>query len=371
MDGMKIVGDLFGAGKMFLPQVVKSARVMKKAVAWLEPYMEAEKAVTGAREQGTVLMATVKGDVHDIGKNIVGIVLGCNNYKVIDLGVMVPADRILAEALAHNVDIVGLSGLITPSLDEMVHVAKEMQRRGITEAPADRRGDHQQAAHRAQDRAARQPPGGARARRLAGGRGGGQPARRRPRSPAFVAENLELQARSCARSTRSASRSRWSPLGEARHRRLAARLARDAGEAGLPRPADDRGAAARGAARASSTGPSSFRPGSSRAASRRSSSIPSRGRPPANCGTTPRSCWPRSSPARSCGRAPVWGFWPAQSDGDDVVLYEDENRSHELCRFPMLRQQEEKPDDDKPHRSPGRLRGAARHACPTTSAPSR
>jgi 5-methyltetrahydrofolate--homocysteine methyltransferase len=132
MDGMKIVGDLFGQGKMFLPQVVKSARVMKKAVAYLEPYMEAEKQKTGARTLGTVLLATVKGDVHDIGKNIVGVVLGCNGYKVIDLGVMVPAAKILDTAIAEKVDMVGLSGLITPSLDEMVHVAKEMKRRGMT-----------------------------------------------------------------------------------------------------------------------------------------------------------------------------------------------------------------------------------------------
>jgi 5-methyltetrahydrofolate--homocysteine methyltransferase len=132
MDGMKIVGDLFGAGKMFLPQVVKSARAMKRAVAYLEPFMEAEKAnSTDHQAAGRVLLATVKGDVHDIGKNIVGVVLACNNYEVIDLGVMVPADRILAEADAQQADIIGLSGLITPSLDEMVFVAKEMERRQL------------------------------------------------------------------------------------------------------------------------------------------------------------------------------------------------------------------------------------------------
>jgi 5-methyltetrahydrofolate--homocysteine methyltransferase len=138
MDGMKTVGDLFGAGKMFLPQVVKSARVMKRSVAYLEPYMEAEKeqarlegrADTG-RGQGKVVLATVKGDVHDIGKNIVGVVLGCNNYQVIDLGVMVPAAAVLDTAVAEGADAVGLSGLITPSLDEMVTVAAEMQRRGL------------------------------------------------------------------------------------------------------------------------------------------------------------------------------------------------------------------------------------------------
>jgi 5-methyltetrahydrofolate--homocysteine methyltransferase len=137
MDGMRVVGDLFGAGKMFLPQVVKSARVMKKAVAYLTPFMEEEKQRAAAagqatRAQGKFLIATVKGDVHDIGKNIVGVVLACNNYEVVDLGVMVPADRILAEARRIGADVIGLSGLITPSLDEMVHVAKEMAREGFT-----------------------------------------------------------------------------------------------------------------------------------------------------------------------------------------------------------------------------------------------
>jgi 5-methyltetrahydrofolate--homocysteine methyltransferase len=132
MRGMSVVGDLFGAGKMFLPQVVKSARVMKKSVAYLMPFMEEEKKRTGSkRAQGKVLLATVKGDVHDIGKNIVGVVLACNNYEVIDLGVMIPADQILAKAKELGVDIIGLSGLITPSLDEMVHVAKEMERGGF------------------------------------------------------------------------------------------------------------------------------------------------------------------------------------------------------------------------------------------------
>jgi len=127
MDGMNIVGDLFGSGKMFLPQVVKSARVMKKAVAYLLPFIEADKR-EGDKPNGRILMATVKGDVHDIGKNIVGVVLGCNNYDVIDMGVMVPAEKIIAKATEENVDVIGLSGLITPSLDEMVNMAKEMQR---------------------------------------------------------------------------------------------------------------------------------------------------------------------------------------------------------------------------------------------------
>ncbi len=131
MDGMNVVGDLFGAGKMFLPQVVKSARVMKKSVAYLLPFIEASKQAGESNKQGKILLATVKGDVHDIGKNIVGVVLACNNFEIIDIGVMVPCDKILDVAQKENVDIIGLSGLITPSLDEMVFVAKEMKRRGM------------------------------------------------------------------------------------------------------------------------------------------------------------------------------------------------------------------------------------------------
>ncbi|HEY8239865.1 MAG TPA: dihydropteroate synthase, partial [Kiritimatiellia bacterium] len=131
MDGMNIVGDLFGSGKMFLPQVVKSARVMKKSVAYLEPFFAALKAGGRAQAKGRILMATVKGDVHDIGKNIVGVVLQCNNYEVVDLGVMVPCEKILSTAKDKNCNVIGLSGLITPSLDEMVSVAREMERRGL------------------------------------------------------------------------------------------------------------------------------------------------------------------------------------------------------------------------------------------------
>ena len=130
MAGMNVVGDLFGAGKMFLPQVVKSARVMKKSVAYLTPYLEEEKRRNGGVDKpaAKILMATVKGDVHDIGKNIVGVVLACNNYEVVDLGVMVPSEKIIEAAKREKVNMIGLSGLITPSLDEMVHMAKEMQR---------------------------------------------------------------------------------------------------------------------------------------------------------------------------------------------------------------------------------------------------
>src|SRR5690606_3217661 len=131
MDGMNVVGDLFGAGKMFLPQVVKSARVMKKAVAHLIPFIEESKKGE-VHKQGKIVLATVKGDVHDIGKNIVGVVLQCNDFEVVDLGVMVPAEKILQTAIAEKADMIGLSGLITPSLDEMVNVAREMKRQGFT-----------------------------------------------------------------------------------------------------------------------------------------------------------------------------------------------------------------------------------------------
>ena len=166
MAGMNVVGDLFGSGRMFLPQVVKSARVMKKAVAVLVPYLEAERAGT-SRHAGTIVMATVKGDVHDIGKNIVGVVLGCNDYEVVDLGVMVPAARILEKAVELEADLIGLSGLITPSLEEMTHVAGEMERQGFDDPPADRRRDDVPHPHRGEDRPRLFGAGGPRAGCLA------------------------------------------------------------------------------------------------------------------------------------------------------------------------------------------------------------
>ena len=153
MDGMNEVGDLFGSGRMFLPQVVKSARVMKKAVARLTPHIEAEMKTGEASSAGKVLLATVKGDVHDIGKNIVGVILSCNNYEVIDLGVMVPAATILDTAVREKVDFIGLSGLITPSLEEMVHIASLMEERGMKTPAADRRGNDLGDTHGCQDSA--------------------------------------------------------------------------------------------------------------------------------------------------------------------------------------------------------------------------
>ena len=212
MDGMNTVGDLFGAGKMFLPQVVKSARVMKQAVAHLVPFIEAEREPgEGARTNGKVVMATVKGDVHDIGKNIVGVVLQCNNFEIHDLGVMVPAERILDTARDIEADMVGLSGLITPSLDEMVHVARENAAARHAHSPADRRRHHVQGAHCGEDRSGLRASRGVRyrclaqrrrlpsadergaARRLPGGHGHGLcqgPRTHRPRAPQPPAASL-------------------------------------------------------------------------------------------------------------------------------------------------------------------------------------
>ena len=214
MDGMKVVGELFGAGKMFLPQVVKSARAMKRAVAYLEPFMAAERearmAAGGAAEtasKGKIVLATVKGDVHDIGKNIVGVVLGCNSYEVVDLGVMVPCDKILKTAIDEGADLVGLSGLITPSLDEMVFVAKEMERRGIHAAAAHRRRDDEPAAHGGEDRAGVQGEHRPRARRVARGGRRRQPAERRPAARVRARPTADSRRR-CGSSTASARRSR-------------------------------------------------------------------------------------------------------------------------------------------------------------------
>ena len=164
MDGMNVVGDLFGEGKMFLPQVVKSARVMKQAVAYLEPFIEASKEKGSSN--GKMVIATVKGDVHDIGKNIVGVVLQCNNYEIIDLGVMVRADKILRTAREVNADLIGLSGLITPSLDEMVNVAKRWSA-GLHHSTADWRGNHLESPHGGENRAELQWADGVCPKRLA------------------------------------------------------------------------------------------------------------------------------------------------------------------------------------------------------------
>jgi 5-methyltetrahydrofolate--homocysteine methyltransferase len=347
MDGMRTVGDLFGAGKMFLPQVVKSARAMKKAVACLEPYLAADAA--GDRPvQGRIVLATVKGDVHDIGKNIVGVVLGCNNYEVVDLGVMVHCDRILEAVEAHQADLVGLSGLITPSLDEMVFVAREMERRGLR-VPLLIGGATTSREHTA----VRIAPeySGPVVHVLDASRAVGvvssllDPAGR----DAFVASVRDDQAR--LRAVHEARQERpLLPLAAARANRLAIAWHQD----DLPEPAflgrrvlDD---------------------------------VPLEVLVPYIDWTFFFHAWglkgrvpqifdhPKHGPAarelhehatamletlvREGGlrAAAVYGFWPAASDGDDIVLYADARRRVELARFPMLRQQAVVPDG-RPNRS--------------------
>ena len=219
MAGMNVVGDLFGAGRMFLPQVVKSARVMKKAVAVPHPVSRGGARRRPGRRAGTIVIATVKGDVHDIGKNIVGVVLGCNDYEVVDLGVMVPAARILEKAIEIDADLIGLSGLITPSLDEMTHVASEMERAGLHDPAAHRRRDDVADPHRGQDRAGLLGAGRPRHRRVARRR------RRRRARPAGSARRL--RRRDPRRVRDGAARAgRIADQGEAADRRRGARQPR-------------------------------------------------------------------------------------------------------------------------------------------------
>jgi 5-methyltetrahydrofolate--homocysteine methyltransferase len=341
MDGMKVVGDLFGAGKMFLPQVVKSARAMKRAVAHLQPFMEEEKARggTSSQSQGKIVMATVKGDVHDIGKNIVGVVLGCNNYDVVDLGVMAPMDRILETARTEGADLIGLSGLITPSLDEMVYVAREMERRhlrlplligGATTSPEhtavkiapEYSGPtvHVLDASRVVDVVSS----------LLGANHG-----------AFIQTTRERQA---AIREKYGARTRRAlvPLADARANRFRASWTEPP-----PRPA--------------------FL-GHRLVELPLSELVPYidwtfffaawelKGRFPAildhpEYGSAARDLYEQAT--RLLGRIVadgsiqargVYGFWPAGSDADDIVVFTDETRREELTRFPMLRQQERPPD---------------------------
>jgi 5-methyltetrahydrofolate--homocysteine methyltransferase len=349
MDGMKIVGDLFGAGKMFLPQVVKSARAMKKAVAYLLPFMEAEKRRTGdvSSSQGRIVMATVKGDVHDIGKNIVGVVLACNNYEVIDLGVMVPAAKILDAAVEQRADIVGLSGLITPSLDEMTFVAREMERRAFTMplliggattsrqhtavkiAPeysgpvvhvldasravdvvstllGDRRADYDQANREAQADT---------------------------REKYASRRDKPLLAYAAARANRKTTN--WDDHHIASPWFLGRRYLDDVPLARVAQYIDW----------------TFF-----------FSAWELKGRFPAildhpRYGAAARELYEHAKALlnrilqeKLLAARGVYGFWPANSDGDDVVVYSDDSRKSELARFPMLRQQEAIADG-RPNRS--------------------
>ena len=242
MDGMGRVGDLFGAGKMFLPQVVKSARVMKKAVAHLVPYIDAERQPGETSTKGKVVMATVKGDVHDIGKNIVGVVLQCNNYDVVDLGVMVPAQKILDTARAEKADLIGLSGLITPSLDEMVNLAEGDGAPGLHHPAAARRGDDVARAHRGQGRPRLLRPGRLGEGRLPLGADRGVAAlRRAPAGPAGVGRR---RLRLAARAARGQEERPAAPLVRA------GEGARDPARVGRPPARPPADAAAAGARRA-------------------------------------------------------------------------------------------------------------------------
>ena len=349
MDGMKIVGDLFGAGKMFLPQVVKSARAMKKAVAFLLPYMEEEKRRAGLAQgsQGKVLMATVKGDVHDIGKNIVGVVLGCNNYEVVDLGVMVPAAKILEAAIEQKVDIIGLSGLITPSLDEMVFVAREMSRRQFTQ-PLLIGGATTSRQHTAVKIAPEY--GGPVVHVLDASRAVDTVANLlRSDRTAFDRANREAQEEIrenyAARRDRpllsyeqaSANRLRldWDHHEIASPWFVGRRYLDDVPLADLVRYIDW----------------TYF-----------FSAWELKGRFPGildhpQYGAAARELYGHAQAVlkqvieeKLLVASGVYGFWPANSDGDDIVVFKDDSRKHELARFPMLRQQEVIPEG-RPNRS--------------------
>jgi 5-methyltetrahydrofolate--homocysteine methyltransferase len=347
MDGMKTVGDLFGQGKMFLPQVVKSARAMKRAVAVLLPYMEAEKAAGGAQAQGKVLIATVKGDVHDIGKNIVSVVLGCNNYEVIDLGVMVPTNKILDAAVEHGVDVVGLSGLITPSLDEMVGVAREMERRGMR-LPLLIGGATTSPQHTAVKVAPEYS-------------GVAVHVLDASRAVSVVSSVLSAtQAPGYAKQVRD-DQARMRDMHQKRQEKplLSLRQARenrqkiDWATTSLPVPTFS-------GRREVTLSVAELRPYIDWTfffnAWELKGKLPTIFDHP-QYGAEARSLFEhaqqsldRLESGGALSVRAVYGFWPANAEGDDIVLYEDAARRQETARFPMLRQQEPKPDT-KPNRS--------------------
>jgi 5-methyltetrahydrofolate--homocysteine methyltransferase len=357
MQGMQVVGDLFGAGKMFLPQVVKSARAMKKAVAYLLPFMEAQKAEeqrsnTGDRalssSQRTVVLATVKGDVHDIGKNIVGVVLGCNNYQVIDLGVMVPCDKILQTAIEVQADVIGLSGLITPSLDEMVFVAKEMQRRGFT-VPLLIGGATTSAQHTAVKIAPQYDQSTVHvldASRAVGVVAGLLDPKQRE---AFDQANRDEQARL----RRVFGRRREAAL-VSYNAALAGRLKLDWRSEELAIPAclgrrlvDD---VPLGDIAAYIDWTFLFVAWELKGKFPQILEHPRYGEAARELYANANALLRRIIDERLLAASGVYGFWPANSDGEDIILYTDDSRRQELGRFPMLRQQEAH-DDTRPYLS--------------------
>jgi 5-methyltetrahydrofolate--homocysteine methyltransferase len=345
MDGMKVVGDLFGAGKMFLPQVVKSARAMKRAVAYLQPFMEAEKAAGEKRSQGRIVLATVKGDVHDIGKNIVGVVLGCNNYEVVDLGVMVSADKILQTAIDTGADMVGLSGLITPSLDEMVAVAREMTRRGFT-MPLLIGGATTSRQHTAVKIAPEYEHPVVHVLDASRAVGVVASLLDPKQKPAFDTANREEQAR--LRELHANKRARpldsfetanahrpsfpWRaedvPTPEFTGRRVLenyslAEIARYIDWTFFFTAWELRG-----------TFPAILQ-------------HPEQGEAARDLYQNATAMLDKIIADGSLQAQAVYGFWPASGEGNDIVLYTDETRTTERCRFPMLRQQQQK-SEDKP-----------------------
>jgi len=400
MDGMRVVGDLFGAGKMFLPQVVKSARVMKKSVAYLTPFMEAERAAAlsasadqaGAIQnsaRGRILLATVKGDVHDIGKNIVGVVLACNNYEVIDLGVMTPCDKIIAVAREKQVDVIGLSGLITPSLDEMVHMAKELQRAGFT-MPLLIGGATTSPAHTAVKIAPEYPPGVVHVLDASRVVNVVSSLLSPEQKPAFLAENTAKQERLRTEFAARRQQHKLLPLAEARARRtpidwatadiprpefFGTRVFSSDPESSLPPISDDRTVGA--ALRRDEAGDRGVNPLLQPEESRHGSGEVYRltldeivryidwspffsaweitGRYPdlltdAKVGAEATKLFNDAqkilarivAEKRFTAKA-VIGFWPANAVGDDIEVYADEQRSRVLTTFHCLRQQQEKP----------------------------
>jgi 5-methyltetrahydrofolate--homocysteine methyltransferase len=348
MDGMNVVGDLFGAGKMFLPQVVKSARVMKKAVAHLIPFIEEEKTNDPelARQKdtnGTIVTATVKGDVHDIGKNIVGVVLGCNDYEVIDLGVMVPAARILEAAEEHHADLIGLSGLITPSLDEMVHVASEMERLGMT-TPLLIGGATTSKTHTAVKIAPAYSSAVVHvldASRAVGVASALVDAGRRDGFASEIRDQYEAVRQD--RAGRQA-KERYLPIAEAR----ANHVPIDWSGVVPPAPsfigarAFDRYPLAELVERIDWT--PFFATWELRGAYPRILDDPTVGAAARDLFRDAQTLLDRIVRDDRLRAAAVVGFWPANADVDDIVLWRDERRATELARFRTLRQQIAKPD---------------------------
>ncbi len=342
MDGMSIVGDLFGAGKMFLPQVVKSARVMKKSVAYLTPFMEAEKAASGAAHQARakVLLATVKGDVHDIGKNIVGVVLGCNNFQVIDLGVMVPCETILERAREENVDIIGLSGLITPSLDEMVHVGREMQRSGLN-LPLLIGGATTSAKHTAVKIAPAYSSEVIHVLDASRSVGVVEKLINPEARPRLDAANRELQKQLVA-SHAKRQEAKLVPYAEA----LAKRFHTDWAAVDIPKPEFI-------GTRVLDSFPLTtlrdfidwspfFVTWELKGKYPRIFDDPQLGEAARKLFDDANELLDRIIAEKLLTARGVFGFWPAASEGDDILVYSDESRRKELCRFHALRQQWER-----------------------------